>query len=470
MLNVPKMTLKRAGISLLIFAGLLFALVMLNMPPKVSAGSENVCPSTGMWTKVDGLSGFTYTYNDVKDGCQVVENCMKVGSHDPLFGTGPTVTNDSLKNQNGQLQDISHASFKIKCDDEGRSVIRKTFMCYDPQQGYYFRIRNDGNATSGIITYKLGSGSQTQIPGDGKLDPAETFFFYTTADKVLTVYEDGVSKGTATGNKENLCEVKPEPVYNLSVGSCLYEGTSKFEVKMVNKGDAAKWRLKKAGSSDVIGEVEFAANETKVYETLIEGTWTKQYWNGSSWVNKGGTHVTNVAGHTKHEFFCKEDPTPTPEPTPTPSTPPIGGPNGGDDNGGDNGEEGKHTSLGFETNCDEQTVTASFRMTDRGEAVKDAEVVFKYDGKEVRTTTNSTGYAYATFAYASGDGEHELSAESVNFGSQRTNVEYVCSTGQVLGAMTYAATGQFEDRALIGLIALSVMSIIGGVYLQIKKA
>ncbi|MGI5828538.1 MAG: hypothetical protein ACOX6V_05995 [Patescibacteria group bacterium] len=50
------------------------------------------------------------------------------------------------------------------------------------------------------------------------------------------------------------------------------------------------------------------------FTTNLEKTWTKQYLSGESWVNKGGTHVTSVSGHSSHENFCPIEATPTPTP------------------------------------------------------------------------------------------------------------------------------------------------------------
>jgi len=88
------------------------------------------------------------------------------------------------------------------------SNIKKTFMCYDTVQGSYWRIRNDGGATSGTITWKINQSSLTDI---GQLASGEARFFYTEVCGVLTVYENGVSKGTATCNTRTLCEQKPTP-------------------------------------------------------------------------------------------------------------------------------------------------------------------------------------------------------------------------------------------------------------------
>lgn len=90
----------------------------------------------------------------------------------------------------------------------GVSLIRKTFMCYDSVLGSYWRIRNDGGVTSGTITWKINQSALTDI---GTLTPGEAVFFHTEVCGVLTVYENGVSKGTATCNQNRLCEATPTP-------------------------------------------------------------------------------------------------------------------------------------------------------------------------------------------------------------------------------------------------------------------
>jgi hypothetical protein len=114
----------------LIIAGIGLAIGMpRNLVSQVGAISDNAqetCPNTGGgWEKVDGLSGLTYTFTSIPSGFQVTDNCMKVGSHDPLYSTGATVTNSTLFNhsnctavgvpdQRCNLQNISHASFKLE--------------------------------------------------------------------------------------------------------------------------------------------------------------------------------------------------------------------------------------------------------------------------------------------------------------------------------------------------------------------
>lgn len=99
---------------LLIGAGVVFA-----------SGNEtgpNVCPSGGDWTKVDGLSGTTYTFTPPA-GFAVTDNCYKHSTY-RHFGSGPTVTADihcgsyhyhfpSTWHRHCNQYALSHASFKL---------------------------------------------------------------------------------------------------------------------------------------------------------------------------------------------------------------------------------------------------------------------------------------------------------------------------------------------------------------------
>lgn len=93
--------------------GLLVGLLAIG---PASAAAADVCPDGDGWVKYEGLDGLSFTIpeEDIPEGYEVTENCMKVGSHDPVFGSGTTVENTTLTNQNGKLQDISHASFLLQ--------------------------------------------------------------------------------------------------------------------------------------------------------------------------------------------------------------------------------------------------------------------------------------------------------------------------------------------------------------------
>lgn len=260
------------------------------------------------------------------------------------------------------------------------------------------------------------------------------------------------------------------PNYSLGVSHCYDKVKNEFQITVTNTGDTAVWRLNKSYSDAFLpsasGE-ELDADETQKYISSLEGKWTKQVKIRGNWYDKGDFRTDK-----EKSPLCEPEPTPTPEPSvePTPTPTPSNGGDNGDDGEDSNKPKGKHTSLSYETNCTDYTITASFHTTDNDDDVENVNVIFKYDGKEVRTTTNTSGYAYATFPYASS--ERELTAEGIDFGSQRTNVQYIC-TGEVLGAsteMAYAATGKFTDRVLMGLIAISTVSIIAGAWLQIKQS
>lgn len=264
-----------------------------------------------------------------------------------------------------------------------------------------------------------------------------------------------------------------EKSYSLEVSNCYDVDKDEFRVTMKNTGDKAVWRLKKYSSDLYIPNaagVLLDEGESRLYKTSTAGKWVKQI-KFYDWQNRMEFYLDKDKS-PKCEPEATPTPTPTPEPSaePTPTPTPSNGGDNGDDGEDSNKPKGKHTSLSYETNCTDYTITASFHTTDNDDDVENVNVIFKYDGKEVRTTTNTSGYAYATFPYASS--ERELTAEGIDFGSQRTNVQYIC-TGEVLGAsteMAYAATGKFTDRVLMGLIALSTVSIIAGAWLQIKQS
>ena len=65
---------------------------------------QETCPKDNGWTKVDDLSGFTYTFT-VPEGYEVTDNCYKAAT-DVVYGSGDTVTAEDK-------YELSHASFKL---------------------------------------------------------------------------------------------------------------------------------------------------------------------------------------------------------------------------------------------------------------------------------------------------------------------------------------------------------------------
>lgn len=90
--------MKKIILSLVILAGVIWSFDAL-----VGAKQET-CPKDAPWTKVDGLSGFTYTF-DVPEGYEVTDNCYKA-STDVVYGSGDTV-------EAQDKYELSHASFKL---------------------------------------------------------------------------------------------------------------------------------------------------------------------------------------------------------------------------------------------------------------------------------------------------------------------------------------------------------------------
>lgn len=94
---------------------LLGAFIMLvAVPASANGNGQDTCPEGDGWVKYDDLDGLTFTIpeEDIPEGYVVTENCFKA-ANTLVFGTGPTVTNETVVNQNGKLQDISHASFLL---------------------------------------------------------------------------------------------------------------------------------------------------------------------------------------------------------------------------------------------------------------------------------------------------------------------------------------------------------------------
>lgn len=101
----------------------------------------------------------------------------------------------------------------------------------------------------------------------------------------------------------------PTPSLNprISVVSCLMKNSGTFQVTVRNRGAPGTYRLRGV-SGDILGPWELAASESIGEDgsltTTVETTWIKEYLQGGTWVGAGGTHVTNIQGHTDHGLFC----------------------------------------------------------------------------------------------------------------------------------------------------------------------
>jgi hypothetical protein len=98
---------------------LAFAMALVSafgFTPMVSAQAD-VCPSTGDWVKIDGISAQSYTYN-APEGKLIVESCYKAGttlvfaSYNPGVESVTLITNVDNPVGTGFI-DISHASFRL---------------------------------------------------------------------------------------------------------------------------------------------------------------------------------------------------------------------------------------------------------------------------------------------------------------------------------------------------------------------
>ena len=108
-----------------IFAGLLVVILVLISFTIVSAmpiiEQQDTCPQTGGWVKVDNLSGISFSYdagegNLITTWCYKASTAINTGIVTPPSQTFTIVS--IVKNQNGQIQDLSHASFFVVEDTE----------------------------------------------------------------------------------------------------------------------------------------------------------------------------------------------------------------------------------------------------------------------------------------------------------------------------------------------------------------
>lgn len=97
----------------------------------------------------------------------------------------------------------------------------------------------------------------------------------------------------------------------LKVESCLVEGTSTFRLRAANGPTAGEWRLQLHLGTEIINFGYLEANEEvggfgpdATITTTIEGTWEKQFLEGTAWVNRNGAHSLSVEGHTQAGLSC----------------------------------------------------------------------------------------------------------------------------------------------------------------------
>jgi hypothetical protein len=77
---------------------------------QVFANGQEVCPHGGAWTKVDGLTGKSYTFN-APSGKVIVETCYKAGTEVVYDTINPGET--SVTVTSAFQFDLSHASFRL---------------------------------------------------------------------------------------------------------------------------------------------------------------------------------------------------------------------------------------------------------------------------------------------------------------------------------------------------------------------
>lgn len=129
--------------SCLVFS-IVFTVLLLLSPTGVQATSngQETCPNTDSeWVKVDSLTGKTYDYT-APAGKLVTKVCYKsstdVINYDVVPPVSSLTVSSTVENKNGQIQDISHASFKLidepNEEEEENHDLVLTSMCIDQKK------------------------------------------------------------------------------------------------------------------------------------------------------------------------------------------------------------------------------------------------------------------------------------------------------------------------------------------------
>jgi hypothetical protein len=131
--------MKKLGFSVLLLA-LILVLVPAAFAAPVQVGNAvaNVCPEGDGWVKVDGLSGYEYTYTP-PEGYVVTDNCYKHSTY-VHYGSGSTVEADwHWLIWRYVRHELSHASFLLVpvpvevCEDEAASNYGEEGECEYPE-------------------------------------------------------------------------------------------------------------------------------------------------------------------------------------------------------------------------------------------------------------------------------------------------------------------------------------------------
>lgn len=229
-------------LKLSIFALAVFGFAAILNPGSASAVSD-VCPNDSGWVKVDGLSGLTYTYS-VPAGYEVTENCMKVGSHTPVYGVGNTVTNTTLFNSPGNLpagqvctapgvpvngcslQSISHAAFKlVQKAPEDPTILVSTAPCLIGSGSTDAINVNVTNPNDNEVEYTVTVGTTSQTVTVAGNSNEDVEFSGLAADTyAITVSGDDGTSATST------VEVSDCPVFDPCLDNPNLPGCPDFDI------------------------------------------------------------------------------------------------------------------------------------------------------------------------------------------------------------------------------------------------
>lgn len=363
--------------------------------------SQEVCPNSSPWIKVDHLDSKTYTYT-VPEGKKVVQWCWKA-STTVEYGTAGTPSTSTVtvkstaKNKWGHIQDLSHASFKL--EDVNNHQSKKPSM--------------SAEAKCGKIELHFKNPTKFDQWFDYRVDNEAGSNDFWTNYKGTGIIESGIHAGKPYGQIFNLTKVNK---YSNKTQTILFD--------------------------------EDSGDHTVEYR-LWRGPETDWYLDWKS------IQTTSDCEENEEDPEDPTDPEEPQEPTEPeePETP----------RGGGSGNQSALSNDNLK--CESNNFDVVMDLKRENDAAKDVEVTFTFNGQEKKAKTNDNGRARVTFGRASGTVKataDDFSSQSMSITapecSEVTPSTHSGTVGQVLGASTLAATGSQDFYQMI-------MSLTSGILL-----
>lgn len=348
--------------------GLLVGLMLVfsSFAPVLANGNgQETCPSGDGWDKVDGLSGTSYTYT-APAGKEIVAWCYKaattVNSGDVVPPASSYTVTSTVTNQNGQVQDLSHASFKLQdipVTNEARLIVVN-----DCTGGHIEISANNGGTYPSLpswtwtnpyaleavpggsvtVTWTSGTPLSMTLPYDTIYEPKECqtplphtykveivnncdgYEWKVTVDKGtfeadMPLFGKWIDKYTQEESPVPTISITWEDGYNEKVTldkiieptNCVVVDEHKFVVTPKVNCDGYSWKI------------DVTNGKYEVIDGSLSGVWTDKHTQEKSpnptvkltW-DDGYTKTVKLDTITEPANCVPEQPTPEPTPTPVP--------------------------------------------------------------------------------------------------------------------------------------------------------